>query len=357
MFVRTEERGPGTVSATRKRATIADVAAAAGVSRGTVSLALNGKGRMASATREKIQHVAAELKYRPSLRGRRLRGGASESVALMTALPDAVVGRESHLNFLLAIALPLSKVLLERGYSTLLLPPVTDPSEDLANLDVDGAIVIDPMNDDQLCRELEDHGAQLVTIGRADGVAAHGVVDRGYGGADLSLRHLLEQGARRILILQTAERYSVARATERFLQEQLQAENIGGQVVHIPVAEGASGGYAATYQALRSDSPPDAVYAPIDAFAMGAAQAVREAGLRIPLDVMVCTNFDGPRAVTSQPPLTALDLQLPQLAEIAGELLLGCLDSPGGPPRVVQAPTAALRRRESTARHTGEASP
>ncbi len=79
--------------ATGRRATIADVAAAAGVSRGTVSLALNGKGRMADSTRKRVKEAATELNYRPSLRGRRLRGGASESVALMSALPDAVVGR------------------------------------------------------------------------------------------------------------------------------------------------------------------------------------------------------------------------------------------------------------------------
>lgn len=339
---------------TGKRATIADVAAAAGVSRGTVSLALNGKGRMAGTTRERIQQVAAELRYRPSLRGRRLRGGSSESVALMSALPDAVVGRESHLNFLLAISLPLSKVLLERGYSTLLLPPVTDPADALANLDVDGAVVIDPMDNDHLCQELQERRVQLVTVGRADGVDAQGVIDRGYGGADLSLTHLAEQGAQRILVLQTAERYTVARATERYLQDQPDLVAASGRTVHIPVAEGASGGYRATREVLESSSPPDAVYAPIDAFALGAVDAVHDAGLQIPEDVMICTNFDGPRAATSQPPLTALDLHLPDLAESAGHLLLECLDAPGGPPRVVQAPAPTLRPRTSTARRFGK---
>ncbi|WP_258933577.1 substrate-binding domain-containing protein [Nesterenkonia pannonica] len=192
----------------------------------------------------------------------------------------------------------------------------------------------------------------MVTIGRAEGVAARGVVDRAHGGADTSLKHLLEQGARRVLVLQTVERYTVAGAAERYLQQNPHAGHMETQVLHIPVADGVSGGYRATREALQSPSPPDAIYAPIDAFALGAVDAVRQAGLQIPTDVMICTNFDGPRATTSEPPLTALDLHLPEMAETAGQLLLDCLDNPGGQPRVVQAPEPTLRPRESTARRT-----
>jgi DNA-binding LacI/PurR family transcriptional regulator len=54
----------------------------------------------------------------------------------------------------------------------------------------------------------------------------------------------------------------------------------------------------------------------VDAFAVGALAAVQQAGLRVPQDVMIATRYDGLRARTAEPALTAVDLHLEQVARL-----------------------------------------
>ena len=85
----------------RIRATVREVAEAAGVSTGTVSHALNGTGRVAAATRTRVAEAAAELDYRPDRRGRALRSGRTNTLALLLpaspglAPPGRVRGRDT----------------------------------------------------------------------------------------------------------------------------------------------------------------------------------------------------------------------------------------------------------------------
>ncbi|HYY09569.1 MAG TPA: LacI family DNA-binding transcriptional regulator, partial [Kineosporiaceae bacterium] len=64
--------------------TIADVAAAAGVSLGTVSKAMNGRGRMRPETRQRVQAVAAQMGYQPNVSARALQGGSSYTVGILS---------------------------------------------------------------------------------------------------------------------------------------------------------------------------------------------------------------------------------------------------------------------------------
>ncbi|MEU3726013.1 substrate-binding domain-containing protein, partial [Streptomyces sp. NPDC031705] len=73
----------------------------------------------------------------------------------------------------------------------------------------------------------------------------------------------------------------------------------------------------------------------VDAFAVGAVRAIRDSGRRVPDDVMVVTRYDGPRARTCEPPLTAVDLQLDRAASDAVELLLARLRGEDPAPREV----------------------
>lgn len=63
---------------------------------------------------------------------------------------------------------------------------------------------------------------------------------------------------------------------------------------------------------------------------MGAVRAVRDSGRTVPGDVMVVTRYDGPRARTCEPPLTAVDLQLDRAATDAVDLLLARLRDEDG---------------------------
>ncbi len=332
-----------------RRPTIADVAAAAGVSGAAVSMALSGKGRVSEKTRQHIRNVADGLGYRPSVRAQRLRGGSSQHVALMTALPDVVVGRDSHLNFLLSLAFPLTSVLLEHGYSTLLLPPLTDYRR-LDVIDADGVVVVDPRRADPLCADFRARGMQVVTVGNAPELDVNGVVERGFAGADVAIQHLIDQGARHIAVLLTVEEHSVISNVRSFVNEFRATSLVRFTVADAPSAEGVDGGHRLASELIDADETIDAFYAPIDAFAVGAMRAVQKSGRHVPRDVLVSTNFDGPRAASSRPPMTALDLDLSAMAHAAAELLIKCLAEPQEERRTSIVPAPLLRARRSTQR-------
>lgn len=330
------------------RVTIADVAAAAGVARGTVSQALNDKGRVDPNTRARIKAIAESIGYRPNVQAQRLRGGRSGSIALITTLPASIVGGASRLEFFLELALPIAQACIEHRYTLILVPPVGDRSQ-LDALDVDGAIVVDPVNGDEICRDLVRRGVRVVTIGDPGDVIVDGVIERGDGGAAVAMDHLRARGAHRIAVLVSSEGHSISRAVSSYLA----AERASAAIeISAPSVGGEEAGYAAAVQLLAEHPDVDAIYAPIDAFALGASRAVLESGRRIPQDVMIATNYDGRRAATASPPLTALDLNLPRLAQESVGLLMSVLDGAGG--SSVQAPTPTLRTRESTNRQLAD---
>ncbi|WP_300265253.1 substrate-binding domain-containing protein [Microbacterium sp.] len=337
-----------------KRVTIADVAAAAGVAQGTVSHALRDKGRVDPRTRKRIKAIAADLGYRPSVRAQRLRGGSSHTIALVTALPPSIVGEAARLDFFLELALPIAHACIDHGYSLVLVPPVEDPDH-LATLDIDGAIVVDPLEHDSICTDLVQRGVRVVAVGDPGKGIVDGVVDRHDGGASLVVQHLRSQGARRIGALLSSERHTTARAVEMYLAGQPTGSADDVVTFTAPTAGGEDAGRRATLDALDRFPDLDAVYAPLDAFAVGAIRALTERGRAVPDDVLVATNYDGRRAAASDPPITALDLNLPGLAQSAVELLMDVLaGQPGG---TMPAPDVRLRVRQSTQRTLPHADP
>ncbi|ORT58300.1 LacI family DNA-binding transcriptional regulator [Streptomyces sp. CB03238] len=306
--------------------TIADVARAASVSRTTVSHALNGIGKVDPRTRERIKKVAAELGYRPNLRAQRLRRGEAKAIALASSMPFAVAGGPSRLGFYMEVAAAAAERALLHGYALVLVPPVQSGSA-LYSVDIDGAIVVEPDRDDVAVAQLHERGLPYVALGRpmAEGDDAPYVDLRGGLVVDLLLAHLHEQGARHpALLIGAGSRHSAVDA--RAAYERAAAEHGWAPVVATaPEQGGEQAGYD-TCAALLADHPDvDAVCALVDAFAVGAVRAIRDSGRRIPDDIMVVTRYDGLRARTCEPPLTAVDLHLDRAAADAVELLLGRL--------------------------------
>jgi DNA-binding LacI/PurR family transcriptional regulator len=86
----------------------------------------------------------------------------------------------------------------------------------------------------------------------------------------------------------------------------------------------------------------------VDTFATGVVRAIRESGRTVPGDVRVATRYDGIRARTCEPPLTAIDLHLPETAAAAVTLLLEVMSGGHAPPSV-DVPVPVLVPRASSA--------
>ncbi|MFF5471215.1 substrate-binding domain-containing protein [Streptomyces achromogenes] len=334
-----------------KPPTIADVARVAGVSRTTVSHALNGLGKVDPRTRERIRQVAADLGYRPNLRAQRLRRGQAKVIALASSMPFAVAGGPSRLGFYMEVAAAAAERALLHDYALVLVPPVQSGSA-LYSVDIDGAIVVEPDVEDAAAAQLRERGLPYVALGRpvAPEEDTPYVDLRGRLVAELLLRHLHAQGAvRPALIVGAGSRHSSVDAVVAY--ERL-AEEYGWTPIVARVAEsgGEQAGYERCADLLREHPGIDAVCALVDAFAVGAVRAIRDGGRSVPDDVMVVTRYDGLRARTCEPPLTAVDLHLDRAASDAVEMLLGRLRGDTSVPSVAVSPEPRVIVRASSLR-------
>ncbi|MEU9593545.1 substrate-binding domain-containing protein [Streptomyces sp. NPDC048219] len=334
-----------------KPPTIADVARVAGVSRTTVSHALNGLGKVDPRTRERVRKAAADLGYRPNLRAQRLRRGQAKAIALASSMPFAVAGGPSRLGFYMEVAAAAAESALLHDYALVLVPPVQSGSA-LYSVDIDGAIVVEPEVDDAAAAQLRERGLPYVALGRpvspdedAPYVDLHGDLV-----AELLLAHLHERGAvRPALIVGSGTRHSSVDALAAY--ERI-AERHGWTpvVARVPESGGEEAGYERCAALLAEHPDVDAVCALVDAFAVGAVRAIRDSGRRVPDDVMVVTRYDGLRARTCEPPLTAVDLHLDRAASDAVELLLARLRGDTATPSVTVSPRPRVIERASSAR-------
>lgn len=303
------------------RPTIADVAKAAGVSRTTVSHALNDRGVVDARTREKVKTIAAQLGYRPNLRAQRLRTGRTNCIALISSMPVAVAGGPSRLGFMMEIAGIVAEHALRHGSALVLVPPLPEADQLVDELDIDGALLLEPVADDPLMQRLAQRGVNVVSIGRPAGeqMTPHVTMHTSVG--EMLLQHLAGQGAKRVaLLIGQQARYSY-QEMERAYRDFCQQQQTPCLLMKADEAEGEAAGRWACQQLLTAYPDIDAICAPVDAFAVGVAAQLQEMGKQIPQDVMLVTRYDGLRARQCQPPLTALNLHLEQVAEQAVTLL------------------------------------
>ena len=305
-----------------RRPTVKDVARLAGVSQGTVSNALSGMREVEAETRLRIDQAIATLGYVPNLAARRMRTGRTNTIAVMTSMPAAVSAGSSRLGFLMEIAAAAAFHALEYNTALVLVPPVADPAVALRHVAMDGAIVIEPQQDDPFLSLLEKRGIPVVVIGQPASPDLPWVDMHYAETAELLLSHLLEQKARRIaLIIGASSRVSHA-VTEACYERLMSLEGIPSCVIRVPEEEGEGGSHHATRELLRKIPETDAIFAPVDAFATGAMRALRDEGRAVPGDVRVVTRYDGLRAREERPALTAVDLHLDQVAALATRSLM-----------------------------------
>lgn len=309
-----------------RKPTISDLAKAAGVSVTTVSHAFSGRRHVDPETRKRIQRLADQLGYHPSSMARALRSGRTGVIALASSMPFAVAAGPSRLGFLMEIAASAAMSALTRDLALCLIPPhPSAPSYSAASFD--GVVLVEPMRNDPLVRHFEQRKTPIVSIGTVPDRPDIPAVDlRSRETADLMLDHLAEQGCRQVTALigasprtsqiESAEAYGAFAARHGMRPRLNLLDEDDAEVT----------AYCQVLDLLRTDPAIDGIFASIDAFATGAVRAAHEEGRAIPDSLRVITRYDGLRAKLSQPPLTAVDLHLPAVAEKAVGLLLDQID-------------------------------
>jgi LacI family transcriptional regulator len=311
----------------KRRATIDDVAARAGVSIKTVSRVLNGEPNVRPETRERVLAATRQLEYQPNLSARRLASQRSFVIGLLYDNPDSdyVMGIQQGA---LAVCLPRDYHLLIHPCSTLA-PGLVDEALSLHRRSmVDGFILTQPVSDfEPLLTALTGADVAFVCISQRPGPGAAACISvDDKQAAQRMTDHLLLLGHTVIGFITGHPAHGSSQDRLSGFRASLRAHGIPHD--RAPVEQGLytfDSGYACAQRLLARDPRPTAIFASDDHMAMGVLTAAYERGLAVPADLSVCGFDDTPMARYACPPLTTARQPIIEVARLATECLLTCL--------------------------------
>ncbi len=278
-----------------KKPTIKDIARAANVSTTAVSLALNNRPRIGPETRERILGIARGLNYRPNIVARSLVSRRSQTIGLIIT---------TILNpFYPELAKGIEDKARERGYSIILCSTNEDLElekyqvENLRSKGVDGIIFSSVKTKDPNIDSLYEERFPFILVNRRihdpslDKKIDYVVLDNA-SGAYQAMEHLYNLGHRRIGILAGPLNTSTAAERTEGARKFLRKSRIGWDPRLLVVCHySKEKAYEATGRLLSQKHRPTAIFAENDYMALGARDAILDAGLKLPEDVALL-GFD-----------------------------------------------------------------
>ncbi|MEU0223847.1 LacI family DNA-binding transcriptional regulator [Streptomyces sp. NPDC006284] len=308
------------------RPTLEEVAARAGVGRGTVSRVINGSPRVSDATRAAVEAAVAELGYVPNTAARALAANRTDAIALVVPEPETRFFAEPYFSDMLK---GVGSELADTEMQLLLIFAGSDRERQrlaqyLAAHRVDGVLLVSVHADDPLPDLLSQLEIPAVISGPRSAAESLASVDSdNFGGARSAVEHLLARGRRRIAhITGRLDVYGAQRRVDGYREALRDAghEPDEGLIEAGDFTE--EGGRRAMAELLRRRPDVDAVFAASDVTAAGAGQVLREAGRRIPDDVALVGYDDSAIARHMEPPLTSVRQPIEEMGRAMIDLLL-----------------------------------
>ena len=309
------------------RVTIREIADRAGVSIATVSRVLNGRSDVSDETRELVSRIIRDNGYTANRSARGLSAGRTGLVGVLVPLV--------YPAYFSAILAGAAEALGEQDLRVVLSPTGHEHDREVTLLDrlmhglTDGALIVLPEESSEELERLLDHGYRFVVVDplmpldeRIPSVsAAH------TSGAHHAMGHLLGLGHRRIAAITGPRGWVATEDRRRGYHSALAAAGI----LPRPELEADSdfeigGGVEAAAYLLDLPEPPTAIFAFNDNLAIGAIQAARSRGVRVPEDLSVVGFDDIEHATIVTPTLTTVRQPLAERGRTAVSLLMRLLE-------------------------------
>ena len=332
-----------------KRPTIADIAKAAGVSKGAVSYALNGRPGVAESTRQRILEIARSLGWAPSNAARALSDGRAGAIGLIVDRPAGVLAAEPYFMQLIAGI----ETALGDGPFALLLQVTDDPAAELATYRrwwaerrVDGVLIVDLRVGDPRVPLLAELGLPAVVLGRAEEGGRLPCVWTDDGAAMAEVLHYLAALNHRdvVRVAGPAGFVHTGLRTAAF-DAAAAALGLSARTVHTDYSDEEAA--VAVRRVLTAARRPTAMVFDNDVMAIAALGVAQELGLSVPGQLSIVAWDDSALCRLVRPALTAVSRPIPQHGEEAVRLLLSVLA--GGAAEDVRTAQPVLVPRASTA--------
>ncbi len=312
------------------RVTIQDLASSLGLTKGTVSRALNDYPDISITTKKRVARQALKLGYRPSHQAQGLRTGQTRSVGLVLNMDSD----NTHKPFLSTFLDGISHFLSERGWS-LAVSTAISPSDSVdkhrslfIDRKVDGFILPRTAANDARVNAMREAGVPFVMYGRHQDDKQCAWFDiAGEAAISDAVERLANFGHKRIAYI-GGDRL----ANFEILRRQGYLDGMLKQALPIDDALMSNNamtertGFEAALSLLTLPLPPTAIVCALDRVALGAYSAVEQYGLSVGKDVSII-GYDGiPEGRYATPPLTTFSVDNRKAGKSLAELLLRRID-------------------------------
>jgi DNA-binding LacI/PurR family transcriptional regulator len=334
---------------TAKRVTIRDIAERAGVSKGAVSYALNGRSGLSAETRARILGIAEELGWYPNRAARALSAARAHACGLVLARPAATLAAEPFfMEFISGV-----ESLLAAQSVALTIQVVDTPEQEMvvhrrwwAERRVDGVFVVDLRIDDPRVAELAGLGLPAVVVGGPpEGHLLPAVWNDEVAAVEEVVRYLSALGHTRIGRVAGVDSFAHTKLrTEAFtrIADELSIEST--VVANDYTAESSA---RATRRLLSESEPPTAIVYDNSILGVTGLGVAHQMGFSVPDDVSIVAWDDSLICQVVHPPLTAVTRDITAYGAAASKRLLEAID--GSATGDVEVPPGVLTPRGSTA--------
>lgn len=312
----------------RGRYTIRDIAEMAGVSRATVSLAMNNSPKVNAKTKEQILALIEEVGYRPNQTARNLVAQRSGTILVILPKIEHVFADVYFAECLSGIV----EVTTQKQYHMMvdLATPEFKADRKAEMLfrqgTIDGVLCAGNLMNDKYLVDLAQSGCPLVLVNSSLPNVSR-VIGNNTTVAQRAVEHLYSLGHRRIGHIRAPQ--SVTTAHDRTTGYMNALEALGLEPDPNLIADGyfdENSGCEAMRWLLARPNPPTAVFITNDVMAIGAMRAIRGAGMKVPDDIAIFGGDDIPMARCVQPPLSTIRQGMEAMGMAACEQLFLQMD-------------------------------
>lgn len=305
----------------QKTSTSQDVARVAGVSQATVSRVFAERGNVHSETAELVRRVAQELGYRPNIMARAMRTSRTGTVGV-------VVSRLTNPLYPMMLQ-TLGPQMVEAGLR-MVVWSVDEADEKFAidavkERSVDGVLVMTATADSSALREVVNSGLPVVLINRVvDGLPLDQVESDNYAGGARVAEYFVRSGRKRIAMIGGPQAPSTIRNRDSGFRVQLQKQSVSLETQLAVYVESFSyqTGYAAAMRLLEMAIQPDAIFCANDVLALGACDAARRRGIRVPEELWIVGYDDIDMAAWDAFDLTTIRQPIADMCQVATQMLV-----------------------------------